>query len=136
MHADDGVEVVLAHREDHAVAQDAGVVDDDVEPAEGLDRLVDDALCAVEVGDVVVVGHGLAPTAADDLGDLLGGPLVGPLAGDRAAQVVDDDLRAFCGELERLTPADTVPGPGDDRHLAVENPVVGNAHRSSSSVIV
>src|SRR5207245_1598117 len=99
VHADDRVEVVLCHREDHAVTQDAGVVDDDVERAVGLDGLVDDALGAVVVGDIVVVGDGLAPAAANELGDLLGRPLVGALAGDRAAQVVDDDLRALGGEL-------------------------------------
>src|SRR5207253_10724880 len=119
------------HRAEHAGTQDGGLVADDAEPAVGLDGLVDDPLGAVVDGNIVVVGDGLAPAAANELGDLLGRPLVGALAGDRAAQVVDDDLRALGGELERLAPADAVPGPGDDRHLVVEN-----AHTSSSSVIV
>ena len=121
MDADDGVEVLLRHREDHLVAEDAGVVDDDVELAEGVDRLADDVLGPVEVGHVVVVGHRLAAPAADDVGHLLGRPLVRPFAGDRAAEVVDDDLGSLTGQLERLTPPDAVAGARDDGDLAVED---------------
>ena len=42
------------------VAQDPGVVDEDVEIAERVDGGVDERLAAVPVGDVVVVGDGLA----------------------------------------------------------------------------
>ena len=42
------------------VAQDAGVVHEDVEAAERVDRGADDVLGAFEVGDAVVVGDGLA----------------------------------------------------------------------------
>ena len=42
-------------------------------------------------------------------------------AGDRAAEVVDDDLGAVVGEHDRLAAADAVAGSGDDRHLAVEH---------------
>ena len=35
---DDGVPLLLGHVGEHAVAQDAGVVDDDVEVAERVDR--------------------------------------------------------------------------------------------------
>jgi len=36
---DDGVPLFFAHVEDHAVAEDAGVVDEDVEAAEGVEGL-------------------------------------------------------------------------------------------------
>ena len=42
-------------------------------------RGADDVLGAVEVGDVVVVGDGLAAPALDDVDDLVGGALVGAL---------------------------------------------------------
>ena len=71
---------------------------------ERLDRGVDDVLGAVEVGDVVVVGDGLAAAALDDLDDLVGGLLVGALARDRATEVVHDDLGALVGELDAPRP--------------------------------
>ena len=60
MHLDDRVPLGLGHVDEHAVAQDAGVVDEHVEAAEGVDGLLHDALGAVAVGDVVAVGDGLA----------------------------------------------------------------------------
>ena len=118
--ADHRVEVGFGHLEEHAVAQDAGVVHEDVEAAEAVDRLLDQVLGSVPVGHVVVVGDGLAAVAANDLRHFLGGPLVGALAPDRAAQVVDDDLGTLLGEQQRLAPPDAVPGTGDDRDLPVD----------------
>ena len=117
---DDSVEVVLGHREQHLVAQDARVVDEDVELPEGVDRLLDEVLGPVPVGHVVVVGDGLAAVALDDVGHLFGGTLVGALAPDRAPEVVDDDLGPLLGQQERFTPPDSVPSAGDDRDLAVQ----------------
>ena len=45
---------------EHAVAEDAGVVHEHVQVAEGVDGGVDQPLGGVEVGDVVVVGDGLS----------------------------------------------------------------------------
>ena len=59
------VPLLLGHVEDHAVAQDAGVVDDDVDAAEAVDRGLDDGLPARHGGDRLVVGHGLAARPAD-----------------------------------------------------------------------
>ena len=83
--------------------------------------VLDDVLRALEVGDAVVVGDRFAAAALDDVDDLVGGALVGAFAGDRAAEVVDDDLGAVVGEQDRLAAADTVARSGDDRHLAVEH---------------
>ena len=80
MHLDDGVEVFGRHREHHAVAQDAGVVHQHVEPAERVERGADDVLRALEVGDAVVVRDGFAAALADDVDDLVGGALVGAFA--------------------------------------------------------
>ena len=121
VHLHDRVEVFGRHREHHLVAEDAGVVHEHVEAAERVERGADDVLGAVEVGDAVVVGDGLAAALGDDVDDLVGGPLVGALAGHRPAEIVDDDLGAVVGELHRLAAADTVARSGDDRHLAVEH---------------
>ena len=47
------------------------------------------------------------------------GPGGGADTGPVAAEVVDDDLGAARGELERVPAAEAVPGPGHDRHAAV-----------------
>ena len=61
---DDRVPLLLGHVDEHPVAQDAGVVDQDVEVAEGLDGGVDETLAALPVGNVVGVGHRLAAGGA------------------------------------------------------------------------
>ena len=71
VHLDDGVPLGLAHVGQHAVAQDAGVVDQHVEAAVGVDGLGDDALGAAPVADVVGVGHRLAAGGDDLVDDLL-----------------------------------------------------------------
>jgi hypothetical protein len=63
MDADDGVEVLFAHVEDHAVAQDAGVVDDDVELAEIIERALDDAFGGLEIADALEARDRLAAEA-------------------------------------------------------------------------
>ena len=85
---------VLGHVHDHPVAEDPGVVDEDVEAAELVDRLLHHAAGAREVGDVVAVRDGLAARGLDLLDDLLRRRCVGSVACEPAAEVVDDDLRA------------------------------------------
>ena len=118
---DDRVPVVLVHVEDHPVAQDARVVHEHVEAAEGVDRLLHHVARAVEIGDVVEVGDGLAATRPDDLGNFLGRPAVGAFAASRAAEVVHDDARARGGEVQGVAAAHAVARPGDDGDLAVQD---------------
>ena len=76
---DDEVPLVLGHVGEHAVAQDAGVVDDDVEPAEGLDGLVDHLLRGREVAHVGAVDRRFAAHRLDLVDHLLGRAGVGSL---------------------------------------------------------
>ncbi len=71
MHSHDGVPLLLGRRHEHAVAEEAGVVDDGIQVPERLQRGLDQAPAAVPVGDVVAVDHGLASQLLyrrDDLG--------------------------------------------------------------------
>lgn len=70
---DHRVPLTLRHGEDHAVAQDARVVDEDVEPAELGDRQLDEFGGLLEVGDIPGVGGGASARLADLGGDLFGG---------------------------------------------------------------
>lgn len=71
MDLDDGVPFLLGHREEHPVAEDAGVVDEDVQPPERLSRLPYEPLAAIPGGHVVRVGHGAAAVSRDLVHDLL-----------------------------------------------------------------
>ncbi len=122
----DEVEVVGLHVPYGAVPDDAGVVDDDVEPAPAVHTGTDHVGHLGFVPDVAVVRHGLAAPFSDDLHHLIGvAPLA--LAGDRGAEVVDHDPRPLFGQLEGVGAADAVPGPGHEGYLAVEQ-----CHRDAS----
>ena len=118
-----GSNSVGVHVVERLVAQDAGVVDDDVDRAEGVDRGLDDRLAALGRGDRVGVGDGLAAGVLDLVDDELGGALVAARAVDGATEVVDHDQRAARGEHQRVLPSETTTGAGDDRYLAVESEI-------------
>ena len=118
VHLDHRVPLVLLHVHEHAVAEDPGVVDEDVEAAEALDRRLHHAFGAGEVGDVLAVRDRLAAERLDLADDVVRRPFARALAGERRAEVVDDDLRAGARERERVLAADPAPGAGDDRDLA------------------
>ncbi len=101
-------------------SDDAGVVDQDVEASELLDRRVDERLCAGRRGHVAAVGDRDA-AGGDDLGGD-GGRRFGVRADalHRAAEVVDDDAGAPVGEQERMGPADPASRARDDRDAPLE----------------
>jgi len=117
---DDRVPLCLRHVHEHAVAQDAGVVDQDVEVAERLHGHVDHALGALPVGDVVVVRDRLAAHGLDLVHDLLCRRGVVARAVVGAAEVVHHDLCALRGEEQRVLAADAAPCAGDDRDASLQ----------------
>ena len=119
VHPDDGVPLLDRHVDHHPVTQDAGVVDQDVEPAEGVDGRLDQPPGAVVVRDVVAVGHGFAAHAPDLVDHLTGrsGRAPGPV--DLGPEVVHHDLGALAGELEGVLPPDAPARPGDDDDASV-----------------
>ena len=60
------------------------------------------------------------PLLLDEGHHVLGRVLVGGRVGQRAADVVDDDLGPFAGQEECFLTSDAPSGSGDDGHLAVE----------------
>ena len=134
--ADDRVPLVLGHREDHPVAQDARVVDEDVQLAERGDRQLDQFPGLFVVGHVTDVGDRAAARRADLVGDLLGGAgrrLAGTVPA-RLAVVVDDDGRAEPGEFQRLGPAEPAARAGDDRGQALQVAVTSEPFQSSRAI--
>ena len=114
--ADDRIPLGLVHREDHPVAQDAGVVDQHVETSEGVDGASDELAGLGEVGDVGTVGDRLTAHGLDFCNDLLGGTGVGAVPVGTTAQVVDHNLGPFTGEHQGVLTADASASPRDDGH--------------------
>ena len=107
------VEMLEAEQVDLArVLLERGVVDQDVEPAQRLDGVLDRRRRERRVGDVALDQHGPAALAFDRVLGLLG-VLVG-------VEVGDGDVGAFAGEEHRHGTADAGVGAGDQRGLAGE----------------
>ena len=97
---------------DRLRAGDAGVVDEDVEPAERGDGLLDDADALGGGAEVAVDGDGGA-AGSGDLGD-------GRLGALAAAGIVEGDLRALAREGPGDALPDTHAGAGDQRGASAE----------------
>jgi hypothetical protein len=70
VHVVDEIPVRLLHVLEADVAQDAGIVDEDVDAPKRVNGRLDDGLALL---DRVVVGDGLASSGADLVDDLVGG---------------------------------------------------------------
>src|SRR5271168_3835707 len=126
MHANDLFEIGDLHLREGLVAQDAGVVDENVDAAPlGLSPR-NHCRDLVGVGDVGAVGHGGSAGPFDLLDDSSRG------VGGRGApaEIIDDHLRAPRGEAERMTAPQPASGASDDRDAVVET----NAHRPAVSL--
>ena len=106
-------------------AGEPGVVDENVDPAPGLQSTGHHRLGGGRVGNVAVVGDGLPAGVADALGGRLGDVGVDALLGQpqrAVAEVVEHDLGAAFGQVAGVgeTQADLVSGPGNQGHPALE----------------
>jgi hypothetical protein len=119
VHLDDRVPLGLAHVDEHLVPQDPCVVDNDVEPAECVDGLLDKALGAVPRRDVIGVGDRLPTRRLDVVDHLLSRPSRAAGAVTGPTEVVDDDAGSFGGERKCVCSPDAVAGTGHDDDPAV-----------------
>ncbi|MOA07808.1 hypothetical protein D3C78_1275310 [compost metagenome] len=120
MDIDHRLNVGHLHLGERLVAQDAGVVDQDVDATEGFYRLFDHGLDLLVVGHVGTVGDGRATGLADFFDHSQGG--VGRAAGAVAAtaEVVDHHLGATGGQVQGVNAAQAVAGAGDDGNTVIE----------------
>ena len=118
---DHGVPLLLGHVDEDAVAQDPGIVDEDVDRAERRDRGVDQTLGTLPVGDVVSVGDRLSALGADLSRDFLGGRHVGARTVVGGAEIIDHDLGAFRREQHSVLSPDPAARTGDDCDTSVES---------------
>ncbi len=104
------VELFFGELIERAEFEDASVVDEDVELAEGLLRLGEEALDVSGFGNIGLDGDGFA-SARGDSGDNV-------FCAFAAGCVVDDDGCAFFGEFPRDGCADALRCSGDDGDFA------------------
>ena len=121
VHVDHRAPFFRVHFEEHAVAQDAGVVDDAVDAAEVVDRRLDDGIGAHPGGDAVGVGHRLAALGADFVHYLLRRTRVLAFAAYGGADVVHHHLGALGRHQQRELPADAAAGAGYHHHLVLQH---------------
>ncbi len=128
MDVDDRLPVFREHIVEHLVAQDAGGVEHDVQPAKGVAGLLDHRETVVEFGNRTVIRRRLAARRFDLVDDLLRRRLVGPFAAAASAWIVDHDLCAVrrhqLGDLGSDAPT---------RAGANRNPSFEHAHPSTPS---
>ena len=122
VHADDRVPVVLGHLVEDGIAENPRVVDDDVDPPEALDRLLDHPLRGGEIHDAVEVRLRLAARVANGGDRLQRRDPVLAVAGGGAARIVHDHLRAVRSQHLRNLGADAASGAGDQRDLSFNHP--------------
>jgi hypothetical protein len=115
VHVQHQPEVVERHLRERLVAQDAGVVDEDVHPPPGVHGAVDHRLHRRRVAHVGAVDHRLTPVAQD-----LVDHRARRRAGGVTVQVVDDHARAMPGEFQRVRTPQPDACSGDDRHLVLQ----------------
>jgi hypothetical protein len=120
---DHRVPLLLGRVGQHAVAEEPGVVDQDVEATEGVDRRRHQRLGLGPIGHVGPVGHRVAAHGADGVDHLTGRTRRTTGAVDLGAEVVDDDLRPLPCELERMAPTDATTCARHDH-----DPSVTDAH--------
>ena len=114
MHVDHIRPVRPAHLVEDDVAQDAGVVDQDVDAAEGVERGLDDQVGVLRLGDGERGGDGLAAGLLDGRDRILRRTVVGARALQAGADVADHHARAFAREHLGDGAADAAAGAGDD----------------------
>ena len=108
-------------RVEDRVAQDAGIVDDAVEPAEMCrSRVLTILLAGIASATRLEVGDRRAAALLDLLDHFLGGRGARSGAVGGAAGIVDHDLGAFGGAEQRDLAADAAAGAGDDDDFVLQ----------------
>ena len=109
VHVEHQLEVGQFHLGKALVAQDAGVVDQDVDPAPGVDSLLHHCLHRDKIRDGGAIGQRLAASRNDLVHDGLG-----------TTEVVDQHLGTTRCQRQRMLLAQAAAGASNDGHAAGE----------------
>ena len=126
MHGQHGVEILGRELGQRLVAQDPGIVDQDVDPAEAVQRGLHHSGRALGRRDRVAVRYSLSARRGDLTRGAPSRAAVGAAAGDRSAEVVHHDASAAGGEQPGMLKSEAAAGAGHYGHLALE-PLLAHA---------
>ena len=135
MHLHDEVELVQRHVLERLIAQNAGVVHQNVDATEGAKRIGGNALGTVAVRHGRLVGDRIAAERLDFRHHFVRG-IASAAAIHAAAKVIHDHFGTALGELDGVAAANASARAGHDGHLAGELTLHQFAHcspRCSSS---
>jgi hypothetical protein len=132
VHLHHGAEIGDVHLREGLVAQDSRVVDEDIDPAPGVDGLLHHGLHRGKVGHRGAVGQGFAPGGADLVHHRLRRRDRAARAVHRAPEVVDHHPGPAGGQGQRMLTSQAAAGAGHDGHAAVEL----NAHLAFSKAVI
>jgi hypothetical protein len=120
MHAQHPAPVIRRQLVKRDAVEDSRIADYGIEPAESIDRGANDCVCAFGTVDRIVRCHRNAAGGHDPVDNQVGDAGVCTAAVHDPAEVVHYDGGAAAGQLDRVKPAETTAGSGDDHHLPGE----------------
>ena len=126
MHREDLVIVLLTIVLEPFGPEIAGIVDEDIEPAERRERGIHDRLAALRGGHALGAGHCLATRRHDLIDHGLSGAGVKAGTGDTAAIIVDHHFRAKLAEQQCIAASQPARRACDNGCPAIESEL---AHR-------
>lgn len=100
------VPLIVGHVGESLVTKDTGIVDDNIDTAPGVDSCLHNGLAIL---DISLVTDGLTTELLDLLYDIIG-----------VDEIVDNDLRAELGQLQRVNAAKTSTATSNNGDLALE----------------
>src|SRR5579864_8302225 len=118
VHADHVGPVRPAHAVKDAIAQNAGIVDQNVDPAERIERRLDDLIGIAGLADRERRGDGRAAGFLDLVDDGLGRSGIGAGAFEAGADIADHDARTLLRHEQRNAAADAPTGARHDGDFA------------------
>ena len=102
------------------ITEEAGVVDDDVEVAKGIDGLFYHRSGVVPARDIAKGNDGLATQGLDLFDHLPGRFLIGPRAVTFGPQIVDHQACPLFGQRNGFNAAEPAPSAGHDRNFSIQ----------------
>ena len=103
------------------IAEDAGVVDHDVDRPEAIKSSGNNGFPAFRSADAVIARHRLAPAGVDLCYDGIRSAGAAAGAVDRAAEIVHDYLRSSPSELAGIASTQSATRPGDHSHPPIKS---------------
>jgi hypothetical protein len=120
MNVQDSFEILVRHLIEGSAANDACIVDENIDPAVTIQRRLDHRFAALGCRNRLGACDGIAPRYPDLLDHLFCGSGIGSLPVHTDARVIDNDLRSPRREKLGIATSQTSAGTRDHRDASIE----------------